>query len=90
MIIPDLPPDEERLFNAAAAKQGLAQVFLIAPTTDDTRSAMIARSSKGFIYYVSLRGVTGGRKALPEDVGYQKDPENDEKTRSGVPRAGRK
>lgn len=68
VIIPDLPPEEEKDLAQACNKQGLAQVFLVAPTTEKKRAALIAKRSKGFIYYVSLRGVTGARKSLPSDI----------------------
>ncbi|HXV27958.1 MAG TPA: tryptophan synthase subunit alpha [bacterium] len=67
-IIPDLPPDEESAFQATCRKKDFAQIFLIAPTTSRARAAKIARKSQGFIYYVSLKGVTGARKALPRDL----------------------
>lgn len=68
LIIPDLPPEEETDFNRECRRQGLAQIFLVAPTTEKKRAAAIARHSKGFIYYVSLRGVTGARKTVPQDL----------------------
>lgn len=68
MIIPDLPPEEEKAFGAMAKKKNLLHIYLVAPTTLPKRAAMIARKSEGFIYYVSLRGVTGARKALASDV----------------------
>jgi len=68
VIIPDLPPDQETGFRQKVNRVGLSQVFLIAPTTDKKRSQVIAHQSQGFIYYVSLRGVTGARRELPEDI----------------------
>lgn len=68
VIIPDLPPEEEPAFSKECNKLGLAQVFLVAPTTRPKRAAMIAARSQGFIYYVSLRGVTGARKSVASDV----------------------
>lgn len=68
VLIPDLPPEEEKEFQAAVRKAGLAQVYLVTPTTKNQRASLIAQKSQGFIYYVSLRGVTGARKALPGDV----------------------
>ena len=67
-IIPDLPPDEEIGFQNKCRKENFTQVFLIAPTTSSERAAKIAQKSRGFIYYVSLRGVTGARKAIPGDL----------------------
>lgn len=71
ILIPDLPPDYEKDFSRHAARRGLEQIFLIAPTTAAKRAEMLARKSRGFIYYVSLRGVTGARKALPSGIRQQ-------------------
>jgi tryptophan synthase alpha chain len=68
LIIPDLPPEEEADFQKVCMKQKLQRVLLVAPTTQDKRAKMLVGKSQGFIYYVSLRGVTGARKALPEDL----------------------
>ncbi|MDA9101307.1 tryptophan synthase subunit alpha, partial [Omnitrophica bacterium] len=68
LIIPDLPPEEESDLRKLCAKQGMAQIFLLAPTSGLERSRQIARASRGFVYYVSLRGVTGVRNALPADL----------------------
>lgn len=68
VIIPDLPPEEEKGFQKVCRKKGLSQIFLVAPTTSDKRAKMIVQKSQGFIYYVSLRGVTGARKALSADL----------------------
>jgi tryptophan synthase alpha chain len=69
LLIPDLPPEEAGELRAAAAQAGLCMVFLIAPTTTPARGAMIAGASTGFIYYISLKGVTGARTSLPPDLG---------------------
>ncbi len=68
VLVPDLPPNEESGFEADCRKAGLANIFLVAPTSQADRVKMIARHSEGFIYYVSLRGVTGARKALASDI----------------------
>ncbi|MBI3313268.1 MAG: tryptophan synthase subunit alpha [Candidatus Omnitrophica bacterium] len=68
VIIPDLPPEEEIIFQKDCRRAGLAQIFLMAPTSDKDRVKIIGRASEGFIYYVSVRGVTGARKALPSDI----------------------
>lgn len=68
LIVPDLPPEEEPGLNRACAKAGLSQVFLVAPTTEPERASQIDRHTTGFIYYVSLRGVTGARKKLDRDI----------------------
>ncbi|MBI4550135.1 MAG: tryptophan synthase subunit alpha, partial [Candidatus Omnitrophica bacterium] len=71
LICPDLPPDEDSFFSRAVKKSGLSMIFLATPTTDSKRLELIARSSTGFIYYVSLKGVTGIRKTLSPDLGRQ-------------------
>lgn len=68
VIIPDLPPEEEKEFSKECRRINLSQVFLIAPTTRPERAVKIAKACGGFIYYVSLRGVTGARKAVASDV----------------------
>jgi len=68
IIVADLTPDEGGPFEAVAAEAGLAVVYLVAPTTAPERRRMIAERSGGFLYCVSLVGVTGARTALPTDV----------------------
>lgn len=68
VIIPDLPPDLEPGFHAAVRREGLCEVFLITPTSSAKRTRWIAGRSRGFIYYVSLKGVTGARKSIPGDI----------------------
>ena len=55
----DLPPEEAHEFQAAMKQQGLDTIFLLAPTSPVERIKLIAKAASGFIYYVSLRGVTG-------------------------------
>ena len=55
----DLPPEEADLFQPAMKSQGLDTIFLLAPTSPLERIKLIAKAASGFIYYVSLRGVTG-------------------------------
>ncbi|MEK7223714.1 MAG: tryptophan synthase subunit alpha [Pseudomonadota bacterium] len=55
----DLPPEEADLFQPAMKSQGLDTIFLLAPTSPAERIKLIAKAASGFIYYVSLRGVTG-------------------------------
>jgi tryptophan synthase alpha chain len=68
VIVADLTPDEGAAFEAVAAEAGLAVVYLVAPTTSPERRRMIAERSGGFLYCVSLVGVTGARTALPSDT----------------------
>jgi len=69
VIVADLTPDEGGPFEAAAREHGLAVVYLVAPTTAPARRAAIAARSGGFLYCVSLVGVTGARSSLPSTVG---------------------
>ncbi len=69
LIIADLTPDEGRRFEPVAREAGLALVYLVAPTTPPARRAAIAARSGGFLYCVSLVGVTGARSSLPPTVG---------------------
>jgi tryptophan synthase alpha chain len=69
VIVADLTPDEGAAFEAVARRVGLAVVYLVAPTTPAARMARIAARSGGFLYCVSLVGVTGARTSLPSTVG---------------------
>jgi tryptophan synthase alpha chain len=69
VIVADLTPDEGGPFEAVARDHELAVVYLVAPTTAPTRRAAIAARSGGFLYCVSLVGVTGARASLPSTVG---------------------
>jgi tryptophan synthase alpha chain len=69
LIVADLTPDEGAPFEFVACNVGLAVVYLVAPTTPPARRAWIASRSGGFLYCVSLVGVTGARTALPASVG---------------------
>jgi tryptophan synthase alpha chain len=65
-IVPDLPVEEAASWVAASAERGLANVFLTAPTTPRERVEAIVREGTGFVYCVSLLGVTGVRSSLSE------------------------
>ena len=69
LIVADLTPDEGAPFEAVARAAGLAVVYLVAPTTPPARRAAVAARSGGFLYCVSLVGVTGARTSLPASVG---------------------
>lgn len=68
VIVADLTPDEGAPLEAALGRHQLALVYLVAPTTPARRMAMIAARSGGFVYCVSLSGVTGARSSLPSSV----------------------
>ena len=67
-IVPDLPPEEAADLEAACRAHGLALVFLLAPTSTPERIAAVAGRGTGFVYLVSLAGVTGARDRLPPDL----------------------
>jgi len=69
LIIPDLPPEEAIEYLELANKYELATVFLAAPTSSPDRLRLIASASSGFIYCVSITGVTGARERLSDEIG---------------------
>lgn len=69
VIVPDLPPEEAEGIITLSRKNGLDTIFLLAPTSDEKRIKKVCRISTGFIYYVSLTGVTGAREGLSKDIG---------------------
>ncbi len=64
----DYPPEEAADFAANLRRHGLDAIFLLAPTSSDERVAAVARHASGFIYYVSLKGVTGASNLDLEEV----------------------
>ncbi len=68
VIVPDLPPEEAKELIDFSKKEDFSVIFLVAPTSTKNRLRIIAARSTGFIYYVSLTGVTGARKKLPTDI----------------------
>jgi tryptophan synthase alpha chain len=64
IILPDLPPEEAGTLIPAAKQAGLDTIFLLAPTSTEERIKLVARMSQGFIYYVSLTGVTGANLGM--------------------------
>jgi tryptophan synthase alpha chain len=69
LIMPDMPPDEAGALKGPAAAAGLPLIFLLAPTSTDKRRSFVARQSQGFVYYVSLTGITGAKLLDIADVG---------------------
>jgi len=67
-IIPDLPPDEAGEIIRVSEAKDFCVIFLASPTSTQARLKTIAKKSNGFIYYVSLTGVTGTRKRLASDI----------------------
>lgn len=68
LLMPDLPVEESAGLLEKAARRGLKLIQLITPTTPRDRAVEIARSTSGFIYYVSVAGITGERATLPADI----------------------
>jgi tryptophan synthase alpha chain len=82
LIVPDLPPEDGAPFYDAAEKKGMDAVLLAAPTTAPDRRDRILKRTRGFLYYVSVAGITGARDRLPEDMERQV---RDLKSRSAAP-----
>lgn len=68
LIVPDLPPEEADELEAAAKKAGLATIYLLAPTSTEDRIKLVTQRATGFIYLVSITGITGARSELPTDL----------------------
>jgi tryptophan synthase alpha chain len=69
LIVPDMPPDEAGPLKGPAAASGLQLIFLLAPTSTAERRAFVARQSHGFVYYVSLTGITGAKLGRVSEIG---------------------
>jgi tryptophan synthase alpha chain len=68
VIVPDLPPEESDTLRLALRTRGIDLIFLLPPTSDDERVRLVTRHTSGFLYLVSLTGVTGARDHLPSDL----------------------
>ncbi|MBN1428104.1 MAG: tryptophan synthase subunit alpha [Anaerolineae bacterium] len=68
VISPDLPPEEGDLLARSCQEAGLALVYFLAPTSSSERIALVAEKTRGFIYMVSVTGVTGARADLPPEL----------------------
>jgi tryptophan synthase alpha chain len=68
LIVPDLPVEESEGLLRQATDAGLKLIQLVTPTTPRERAVQIARTTTGFLYYVSVAGITGERKALPPEL----------------------
>ncbi len=68
VIVPDLIMEEGKGLKAALAKEGIDMIYLVAPTTPPSRQKIIIKETSGFLYAVSVRGVTGARKKLPVET----------------------
>jgi tryptophan synthase alpha chain len=68
VLVVDYPPEESATFAAELEKRGIDTIFLLAPTTTDARVSEVAKHARGYIYYVSLKGVTGASNLDVNDV----------------------
>ncbi len=68
LIVPDLPPDEAGEVEAACREAGIATIYMLAPTSTEDRIRLVAQHATGFIYMVSIAGITGARNELPPDL----------------------
>jgi tryptophan synthase alpha chain len=68
LIIPDLPPDEGLELETITQSYSLDLIYLLTPTSSKKRIQLVAEKSRGFIYLVSVTGVTGVRRSLPSDL----------------------
>lgn len=68
LIVPDLPPEEAKTLRRAAGRYDIATIFFTAPTSTDERIKANTKASGGFVYYVSLTGITGTQKAVAQAV----------------------
>ncbi len=68
LIVPDLPPEEGLELEKISKEKGIDLVYLLAPTSTEERITTVAERSRGFIYIVSVTGVTGARDTLPAEL----------------------
>lgn len=68
IIVADMPPDEAGELEKEAKKNGIDIIFLLSPNSNDKRINLVAKHSTGFIYLVSVTGVTGARESLPQEL----------------------
>lgn len=68
LLTVDIPPEESHDYNAALIKQAIDPIYLIAPTSTPERIQMICQHTRGFVYYVSLKGVTGAVNSQMQSV----------------------
>ena len=67
-IIPDLPPEEAESWRNSAQAMNISTIFLAAPTSGPERLKTLGRLTRGFLYYVSVTGITGARTDLPREL----------------------
>jgi tryptophan synthase alpha chain len=69
----DMPPEEGNALNSALRSQGIDTIFLLAPTTGEARIQRICEQASGFVYYVSVKGITGSASLDTEEVAKRLD-----------------
>lgn len=69
IIVPDLPPDEAGSMLSFSRHKGFDVIFLLAPTSTGERIKKVAKASQGFIYYVSMTGITGSKLSVDASIG---------------------
>jgi tryptophan synthase alpha chain len=68
IIVPDLPPDEAGELLAFSKQSNFDVIFLVAPTSTEDRVRRVSKSSRGFIYYVSITGITGSKLSMDSSI----------------------
>ena len=68
LLVLDLPPEEAEGYESLMQKNGLSNIYLVAPTTPDDRIELIVRRARGFVYYVSREGVTGMQQKVSDTI----------------------
>ena len=71
VVVPDLPPEEGQEISSVMKDHGLDLIYLLAPTSNAARQKKVSRASTGFVYYVSLTGVTGSKNTYPAEISKQ-------------------
>ena len=66
--MPDLPPEEASMFSEICARESLALIFFLAPTSNEKRIKLVAAKATGFIYVLALVGITGARDVMSADL----------------------
>ncbi len=69
LLVLDLPPEEAGEYESLMGRAGLSNIYLVAPTTPESRMEMIVKHGRGFIYYVSREGVTGMQQTVAKSIG---------------------
>lgn len=68
ILVVDLPPDEAERFNSELVKANVDQIFLVAPNSPESRIRKVCQLASGFVYFVSVKGVTGGKSFDAQEI----------------------